>query len=113
MIPWVPADVTYMRWIEDDKVMRVARSDGEIIFALYSSENPDIFYGKSLEGMSDVSPRSKVKREMITDEIFLKLLDGTPLDEVRGEIFADHYLVSGTEDNPRTFSVSDHEKSSF
>ena len=79
---WLPPGIDYLRWMDGDKVIRVAKVAGGRVLALYPSPGKDVFYGEAFTNIDDESPRSEVRRETIDDELWLKLLDGESREKI-------------------------------
>jgi hypothetical protein len=77
-------DVLYMRFFKEGKVLRVARIDiyEGLCLALYPTKNKDTFSTEAFRYLDDESPRGKIERARVQDDIWIKLLDGVPKKEV-------------------------------
>ena len=85
-------DIVYMRFMAKGRVIRVARADTQrgLVLALYPSEDKDIFYTEAFQEIDDISPKRKIQRSKLKDDIWLRLLDR----ESHETILADYELES-------------------
>lgn len=86
---------TYMRWFKNGSVHRVAKllPDG-LSLALYPTKDRDIFSGEVFRNIDDISPKSRVPRKEITDEVLMRLLDGKSIDSILDHYYEKHVPIS-------------------
>jgi|GEM_PF-5657417 len=86
-----PGDVIYMRWIEPGesrKVVRVARTEGGGVIALYPTNNRERFNFEACQAVDDPGmrfdglERDEVRSNGKADEIWLRLLDGEDIRSI-------------------------------
>ena len=118
----IPPDIMYTRYMQRGKIVRVARMDSSTVelLALYPSGNPGIFYGEACHRIDDVSPRSKIKKSDIKDEILERLLAGEPIRKIVREYEpsgdGEYHLCKKTEKDfsvrirARIFSITEEEE---
>ena len=78
-------DIIYFKYVDDDGgIVRIARADPVrgVIAALYPSGDPNHFFGEATYRIEDESARVPVPRSDIGDEIWLALLDNTPVPNI-------------------------------
>ena len=83
-----PRDIVYIRFVQGEKVVRVTKYDpykDSIVFALYSTENPNEFSGEAFHNVDDNSPRRVIEKSELQDKIWVALLEGiSPLEILKG-----------------------------
>jgi hypothetical protein len=80
----IPSDVMYMRFMKNEIVVRVAKTDthGGLVLALYPSDKPGILYGEAFHEVDDASSRREIRKSKIRDKIWLQLLEGIPVKKI-------------------------------
>ena len=109
-LPVPCSDFLYMRFLQQGRVIRVARVNTRqgLALALYPTQDSKVFEGEAFHDVDDNSPRTKQNRSSIKDKVWLKLLDGLPHAEV-----VKGYKQFGSEDyfyghslSSRTFRIA-------
>jgi len=107
---YISKDIIYMRYVKQNKVLRVARIDPVkgLVLALYPSDDKDFFYTEAFHDIEDTSTKEKINRKQIRDEIWIRLLDGE-----KSEKILENYVSTINTDKPRIdFSYFFYKKNS-
>lgn len=111
-------EIVYIRFIENGKIERVARTDTTegLVLCLITSDNPKFFLTEAFAHVDDNSRIGQIERKKIKDKIWLRLLDGEKIDDItknyKPTFYRNHYYCS--KDTPenralvyRVFRISD------